>query len=83
MKKNMFKVAIVAAIAMVCGVNVLNSQKSETLSEVALSNVEALASFVVNTDICMSFPGKDCVQLITTPSGSYYETYPDQINKIN
>ena len=39
----MFKVAFVAAIAMVCGINVLNSQKSETLSEVTLANVEALA----------------------------------------
>ena len=83
MEKNIVKVAFVAAIAMVCGACFMNSQKSEALSEVALSNVEALASFVVNTDICMSFPGKDCVQLITTPSGSYYETYPDQINKTN
>ena len=83
MKKNIVKVAFVAAIAVVCGINLFNAQKSETLSEVTLSNVEALASFVVNTDICMSFPVKDCVQLITTPSGSYYETYPDQINKTN
>lgn len=43
MKKNMFKVAFVAAIAMVCGINVLHSQKCETLSEVTLANVEALA----------------------------------------
>lgn len=40
----MIKVAFVAAIAMVCGVGFMNSQKSETLSEVALVNVEALAS---------------------------------------
>ena len=79
--KSIIRVAFVAAIAMVCGIGFMNSQKSETLSEVALANVEALASFVVNTDICRSFPGKDCVQLITTPSGSYYETYPNQINK--
>ena len=79
--KSIIRVAFVAAIARVCGIGFMNSQKSETLSEVALANVEALASFVVNTDICRSFPGKDCVQLITTPSGSYYETYPNQINK--
>lgn len=42
--KNMIKVAFVAAIAMVSGVCFMNSQKSETLSEVALANVEALAS---------------------------------------
>ena len=39
----MIKVAFVAAIAVVCGVNVFNAQKSEVLSEVALANVEALA----------------------------------------
>lgn len=39
----MIKVAFVAAIAATCGLNVFNSQKSETLSEVALTNVEALA----------------------------------------
>ena len=46
MKKNMMKVAFVAAIAMVSGVCFMNSQKSETLSEVALANVEALAAAV-------------------------------------
>lgn len=44
MKKNFVKVTLVAAISMVCGTSFLNSQKSETLSEVALANVEALAS---------------------------------------
>ena len=43
MKKNIIRVAFVAAIAMVCGIGFMNSQKSETLSEVALANVEALA----------------------------------------
>ena len=43
MKKQLIKVAFVAAIAVACGLNVFNSQKSETLSEVALANVEALA----------------------------------------
>ena len=43
MKKNMFKVAFVVAIALVSGINVFNAQKSSTMSEVALANVEALA----------------------------------------
>jgi hypothetical protein len=43
MKKNMFKVAFVVAIALVCGINVFEVQKSEALSEIALSNVQALA----------------------------------------
>ena len=81
MKKIFLNAIFVAVIAVVAGINVFNAQKTEVLSDIALANVEALASFVVNTEICRSFPGKDCVQLITTPSGSYYETYPNQINK--
>lgn len=44
MKKNILKVAFVAAIALVSGVNVFNSQKTKSLSDVVLANVEALAS---------------------------------------
>ena len=43
MNKKVLKVAFVAAIAMVSGINVFNAQKSEMLSDVALANVEALA----------------------------------------
>ena len=43
MKKNILKVTLVVAIAIVCGTSFLNSQKSETLSDIALANVEALA----------------------------------------
>lgn len=77
----MFKVAFVAAIAMVCGVSFMNSQKSETLSEVALANVEALADFQMNSELCIVFPNKICVELHTTPSGSSHKTWYDQINK--
>ena len=43
MKSNLMKVAFVAAIALVNGINVFNAQKTEGLSDVALANVEALA----------------------------------------
>ena len=43
MYKKVMKVAFVAAIAMVGGINVFNAQKLEVLSDVALANVEALA----------------------------------------
>ena len=43
MKKNILKVTLVAAIVMACGISFLNSQKSETLSDIALANVEAFA----------------------------------------
>ena len=39
----MVKVAFVAAIAIVSGINVFNAYKTETLSDVVLANVEALA----------------------------------------
>ena len=43
MNKKVLKVAFVAAIAMVSGINVCNAQKSNALSDIALANVEALA----------------------------------------
>ena len=44
MKKNILKATVVAAFALVAGFNVYNSQKSDVMSELALANVEALAS---------------------------------------
>ena len=44
MKKQIKKVAFVAGIVMIFGAYFMNLQRSETLSEVALANVEALAS---------------------------------------
>ena len=49
MNKNFIKVAFVAAIAMVGGVNVFNAQKVNALSEIALANVEALAQGEIGT----------------------------------
>ena len=43
MNKKVLKVAFVAVIAMVSGINVFNAQKSEVLSDIVLANVEALA----------------------------------------
>ena len=42
MRKNILKVAFVAAIAMATGIQVFNAQKSEALSEVAMANVEII-----------------------------------------
>lgn len=44
MKTKMIKAAFVVAIAMMCGINVYNAQKANELSDIALANVEALAS---------------------------------------
>ena len=69
MKKNIVKVAFVAAIAMAYGLNMFNSQKSETLSEVVLANVEALADKTPEIWIglpCMETPDNYCLYLSTT-----------------
>ena len=44
MKKNIRAVMVIAAIALVGGVNIYNAQKTVDMSDVALANVEALAS---------------------------------------
>jgi hypothetical protein len=44
MKKNIIKVAFVAAFALIAGYNVYSSQKTDMMSDLALANVEALAS---------------------------------------
>ena len=42
MKKNMVKVALVAVVGLIAGIKMLNAQKSDVLSDVAMANVEAL-----------------------------------------
>ena len=74
MNKKFIKVAFVAAIAMVGGVNVFNAQKVNTLSDVALANVEALADaesdlqdFITN---CTWQESSYCHYLVVTPDGN-------------
>lgn len=67
MKKNMIKATFVVAITMVGGVCFMNSQKSETLSEIALANVEALAS---DTPITECPGGRHLCAYIKDPLGS-------------
>lgn len=50
MNKKVVKVAFIAAIAIVSGINVFNVQKSDVLSGVIMANVEALAQDV--NDLC-------------------------------
>ena len=44
MKQNILKVSLVAAFALFAGYNVYSSQKSDVMSDLALANMEALAS---------------------------------------
>lgn len=45
------KVVFVVAIAMVAGINLLNAQKPEVLSDIAMANVEALADNESDPDL--------------------------------
>ena len=57
MKRKLIKMAFVIAIAVLGGINVFNAQKSGTLSDVALANVEALADNEMDSDMCSTFSG--------------------------
>ena len=50
MNKKHIKVTLVAVVALISGINVFNAQKSESLSDIALANVEALADEEINED---------------------------------
>ena len=72
MKKIIIKVAFVAAIAMVGGINVFNAQKTEALSDVALANVEALAGGEVIVGMpCMVVPYNYCIYIGQTPDQDF------------
>ena len=68
MNKKVMKATFIAAIAMMTGVNVLNAQKSEPLSDIVLANVEALAELEgdkpsvpgTNTTDCAIYCQIDC-----------------------
>lgn len=67
MKSKLVKIAFVIAITVVGGINVFDSQKSETLSEVAMANVEALAAddVVESCGGCSTyFLGRKCCILV-------------------
>lgn len=81
MKKNFVKASFVVAIVMVSGINMFSSQKSETLSEVALANVEALAADDDSTEICERRIGSECYEFVKNPSGNSYHVWLDMINK--
>lgn len=46
MKRRFLKATFVAAVAMIGAFNVFNANKTETLSDITLANVEALAYYV-------------------------------------
>ena len=66
------KIALFAVVAIVGGVNVFNAQKSESLSDVALANVEALAQGEVDIPYICAGSQKLCYD-------TYYKEFFDGI----
>lgn len=81
MKKNLVKAIFVVAIVMVSGINMFSSQKSETLSEVAMANVEALAADDDSTEICVKLVNCECGEFTESPSGDSYRIWIDKVNR--
>ena len=68
--KKFMKIAFVAAFAAIAGYGVYANQKVDTMSDLMLANVEALARYEVNPD---------CLRCTSGNTGCYcYKTYPDQ-----
>lgn len=60
MKHRVVKIVFVAVIAMVSAINVFTAPKSGTLSDIALANVEALASNEINPNISYGYALREC-----------------------
>ena len=79
MKKNIIKVALVAVVGLIAGINVFKAQKAEVLSDVAMANVEALAQ-TENTPKysvypCPDGPGTECNTASKDRLPCYIKTY--------
>ena len=61
MKRNILKATIVVALALIAGINVYNAQKLDVMSDLALANVEALASWESDGDRYCPYSGYKCV----------------------
>ena len=73
---------IVAVVATFAGYNIYQSQRAKnTMSDLTMANVEALAGSEINDEDCVSASNRYCSVLIVTPNGNYLETYFDQKTK--
>ena len=77
MKKNILKATLVVAFALIAGMNVYNAQQSDVMSDLALANVEALASDCET--YCTSDSRYDCI--ISWGAGIEGVTCPDHRKK--
>lgn len=79
MKKNTLKVAFIAAFAIVAGYNVYNSQITDIKSDLALANVEALASCESDLHYCFYRMTYTCMDISYNvswrPVGQVYQDH--------
>ena len=72
MNKKYLKATLIAVVALVGGINVFNAQKPESLSDIALANVEALAQGEVDIPYICAGSQKLCYD-------TYYKEFFDGI----
>ena len=72
MKKNIRAVMMIAAVALIAGVNVFNSQRAIAMSDIALANVEALVVGEIIIGMpCLSVPNNYCIYIGQTPDQDF------------
>ncbi|TGY06471.1 NVEALA domain-containing protein [Bacteroides muris (ex Afrizal et al. 2022)] len=72
MRKKIMKAAFVAAFAAVAGYGIYTNQRTETMSDLMLANVEALAGGESGREDCTS-ASDICSELVIYPDGDYGE----------
>ena len=77
MKKNLIKVAFVAAFAMIAGYGVNNTEQSEVMSDLMVANVEALAEYGRAIEIPCIEGGVKCTFKFNDASGKEHDGYID------
>ena len=78
MNKKYVKATLVAVVALVGGINVFNAQKSESMSDIALTNVEALAETEkskYSVFPCLDSYGNECNTAVANRPACSVRTY--------
>ena len=78
MNKKYLKATLIAVVALVGGINVFNAQKSESMSDIALANVEALAETEKSKYSVFPCPdsyGNECNTAVANRPACFVRTY--------
>lgn len=71
MKKNVFKILLVAAFMMAAGYSVYSSQQDAEMSDLALANVEALAQNESNSEQKYEIRKEDSLEVWDDRTGTF------------